>query len=41
VLAKMIFFLFIMGTSSLEARNLRFVNSNLSRVQESKLIPAS
>jgi hypothetical protein len=41
VLAKMIFFLFIMETSSLEARNIRFVNSNLSRVQESKLIPAS
>jgi hypothetical protein len=34
-------FLFIMGTSSLEARNIRFVNSNLSTVQESKLIPAS
>jgi hypothetical protein len=34
-------FLFIMGTSSLEARNIRFVNSNLSRVQESKLFPAS
>ena len=35
-------FLFItMETSSLEARNIRFVNSNLSRVQESKLIPAS
>jgi len=34
-------FLFIMGTSSLEARNIRFVNSKLSRVQESKLIPAS
>ena len=34
-------FLFIMGTSILEARNIRFVNSNLSRVQESKLIPAS
>jgi hypothetical protein len=34
-------FLFIMGTSSIEARNIRFVNSNLSRVQESKLIPAS
>jgi hypothetical protein len=33
--------LFIMGTLSLEARNIRFVNSNLSRVQESKLIPAS
>ena len=32
-------FLFIMGTSSLEARNIRFVNSNLSRVQESKIIP--
>jgi hypothetical protein len=30
------FFLFIMGTSSLEARNIRFVNSNLSRVQEAK-----
>jgi hypothetical protein len=30
-----------MGTSSLEVRNKRFVNSNLSRVQESKLIPAS
>jgi len=30
-----------MGTSSLEARNIGFVNSNLSRVQESKLIPAS
>ena len=30
-----------METSSLEARNIRFVNSNLSRVQESKLIPAS
>jgi hypothetical protein len=35
------FFLFIMGTSSLEARNIRFMNSNLSRVQEFKLIPAS
>jgi hypothetical protein len=34
-------FLFIMGTLSLEARNIRFVNSNLSRVHESKLIPAS
>ena len=34
-------FVFTMGTSSLEARNIRFVNSNLSRVQESKLIPAS
>jgi hypothetical protein len=40
VLAKMIKKI-IMGTSSLEARNKRFVNSNLSRVQESKLIPAS
>jgi hypothetical protein len=29
-----------METSSLEARNIWFVNSNLSRVQESKLIPA-
>ena len=35
------FFFFIMGTSSLEARNIRFVNSNLSRVEGSKLIPAS
>jgi hypothetical protein len=34
-------FLFIMETSSLEARNIWFVNSNLSRVQESKLIPLS
>jgi hypothetical protein len=33
-------FVFIMGTSSLEARNIRFANSNLSRVQEFKLIPA-
>ena len=34
-------FLFNMGTSSLEARNIRFVNSNVYRVQESKLIPTS
>jgi hypothetical protein len=33
--------IFNVGTSSLEARNIRFVNSNSSRFQESKLIPAS
>jgi hypothetical protein len=35
------FTVYVKCPSSLEARNIRFVNSNLSKVQESKLIPAS